>query len=438
MRKISMVFIIVLSFGLLAACSNSSNSGEAEDLTMPENPEDVEGDINVWAWALEANYLKEDVLPAFEKKYPNVNVTIEKLGVDAVYEKLNAGFAGGGSGLPDVFQIENNRIQSFTKPFPDGLTNLNELGFEEEHGDKFPQAKVEGLKDADGNIVAAPRDLGPVGVFYRTDLFKEAGVDPLTIETWDDYIAAGKKVVEMTGKAFFGMQGDELLRIMLQQQGSYYFDDQGKIDITSGAAKKAMTKIAEMKKADLITYTNNWDGQVAAMKNGEVATHPGAVWWSGTMLEQMPELAGKWGMFNLPAFEAGGNRAANDGGSALAIPSYSEEKLAAYAFVEFATTNADLQVKSLENRGLFPSLTETYDEPIFTENHKYFNNQPIFKQFAETVENINPINFTSDNLAARDIMSDQVVALLLEGKSPEAVLEEGEKLVQQQSGKELK
>ena len=42
-------------------------------------------------------------------------------------------------------------------------------------------------------------------MFYRADLFKEAGIDPNSIETYDDYIAAGKKLqekfpeVKMTG-----------------------------------------------------------------------------------------------------------------------------------------------------------------------------------------------------------------------------------------------
>ncbi|MGI8348876.1 sugar ABC transporter substrate-binding protein [Niallia circulans] len=434
MRKIYGFVLLFLFMIVLGACSNSSSTS-TEDLTIPDNPEDIKGDVTVWAWALEANYLEKDVLPAFNKKYPNVNVKVEHIGVDQVYQKVSAGLSSGGSGLPDVVQVENNRIHSFTDDFPDAFTNLSSLGFDK-HENEFSKSKIDGLKDKDGNIIAAPRDLGPVGVIYRTDIFEEAGVDPATIKTWDDYIKAGKKVVEHTGKAFLGTDGDGLLRIMLQQQGSYYFTEDDKLDLTSDAAKKAIDILQKMKDAELIIYTNNWDGQVAAMKNGEVATQPGAVWWSGTMIEQMPELSGKWGMFQLPAFEEGGGRASNDGGSALAIPSKSDNKVAAYVFAEFASTDVESQIKALTNRGLFPALLAAYEEPVFSEEQEYFNNQTFFKDFADTVTDIPSVNHSSAELELRSIMTSQMEAFLLENKPAAQILEDGKKQAEQQTGLE--
>ncbi|WP_228552445.1 ABC transporter substrate-binding protein [Gracilibacillus salitolerans] len=429
-------FVAFILFVLLAACGgNSSSDGDVEKLTIPENPEDVEGDITVWAWALEANYLEKDVLPAFQEVYPNVDVTVEHIGVDQVYQKVSAGLSSGGSGLPDVVQVENNRIKSFTSEFPDAFTNLSAMGYDE-HEDKFADAKIEGLKDDAGNVVAAPRDLGPVGVIYRVDIFEEARIDPSQIETWDDYIEAGKKVVEQTGNYFLGTDGDGLLRIMMQQQGSYYFDEEGNLDISSEAGENAARILQEMKDNDLITFTNNWDGQVAAMKNGEVATNPGAVWWSGTMLEQMPELSGNWDMFELPAFEEGGTRASNDGGSALAIPSESDNKIAAYVFTEFATTDVDAQISALTNRGLFPALTAAYEEPIFSEDQEYFNNEPFFQKFADTVENIPPVNHDGAELEVRSVMGSEIEAFLLEDKPAMEMLKDGEEQAAQQTGKE--
>ncbi|WP_161974838.1 ABC transporter substrate-binding protein [Bacillus timonensis] len=428
-------FGLVIIFSLFLGGCNSSPSN-SEDLTIPENPEDIEGDVTVWAWALEANYLEKDVLPEFNKKYPNVNVTVEHLGVDQVYQKLSAGLSSGGSGLPDLIQVENNRIHSFTNEFKDPFVNLSALGYDQ-HEAKFSQSKVEGLKDSEGNIIAAPRDLGPVGVIYRTDIFEEVGIDPRSIETWDDYIEVGKKVVAHTGKAFLGTDSEGLLRIMLQQQGKYYFTGDGKLDLTSPEAKKAAEILQKMKDAGIIIYTNNWDGQVSAMKNSEVATQPGAVWWSGTMLEQMPELSGKWDMFKLPAIEEGGVRAANDGGSALAIPSSSDNKVAAYALAEFASTDVDSQIKALTNRGLFPALLAAYEEPIFTENQEYFNSQPFFTKFAETVPEILAINHAPAELELRSIMSSEFQAFLLEDKPAQQMLEDGEKQAQQQTGLEV-
>lgn len=431
---LSLIVLILLSL-VLTACGGSSESAAGE-VTIPEDPNEVEGEITVWAWNLEAAFLQDDIKPKFEEKYPNVEVTVEQLSADQVYEKLNAGLSGGGSGLPDVLQIENKKIQSFTQQFPDAFVNLEDLGFDQ-YADAFPESKVEGLKDESGNIVAAPRDLGPVGVFYRVDVFEEVGIDPATIKTWNDYIEAGKKIVAETDMSLLGTESDAILRVMLQQQDSYYFTDDGKIDINSEEAQRAMATLKEMVDADLIEYTTDWDGQVSAMKNGKVATHPGAVWWSGTMIGQMPELEGKWGMFKLPVFEEGGVSAANDGGSALSIPQSSDNKAAAYLFAEMASVEVDSQMTALKDHGLFPALLAAYEEPFFSQNQEYYNNQPIFQEFADTVENIPAINFTTDNLVVSDMMISNIEALLLEGADPMKLLEDAEEQVASRTGREV-
>jgi len=432
--KKSIGLLSISSLLVLFGCGQDESS--SAEVNIPEENEDISGDITVWAWELEANYLEQDVLPEFEKEYPNVDVNIQNIGADQIYQRLNSGFYSGGSGLPDVLQIENNRILSFSTEFPDGFTNLSDIGYDK-YDDQFPEAKTETLKNENGDYIAMPRDLGPVGVMYRTDIFEEAGVDPESIETWDDYIEAGVTIKEETGVPMLGMYEDNKLRSMIQQQDSYYFNEQGELNIDSKEAERALKTIEEMKNKELINYTNNWDGQVTAMKNGQVATQPDAVWWSGTMIEQMPELSGKWGMFELPAFEEGGVRASNNGGSALTIPSSSDNKEAAYAFSEFATTNVDMQIKGLENRGLFPSLEAAYEEDYFSQEIEYFSNQQYYLKFAETVENIPSINYTSDNLKVRDMMNGQIEALLLDDKPAEQILEEDEIRAERQTGRDI-
>jgi lactose/L-arabinose transport system substrate-binding protein len=58
---------------------------------------------------------------------------------------------------------------------------------------KFPDFKRTELEVGDA-AYAMPWDSGPVAVFYRRDFYEKAGVDPAKIKTWDDFIAAGKKV----------------------------------------------------------------------------------------------------------------------------------------------------------------------------------------------------------------------------------------------------
>jgi len=238
MKRFKWFVILVIFMLAVSACGGGSNSGSSGSAGggsgqtgagapagQSDDGTDVSGEITVWAWALEADYLDKTVIPAFQKAYPNIKVNLERVGNDQIYDKLTAGFIAG-SGLPDVTQIAVNKLPTFVNQFPDGFVEIAGLGFDK-HIPDFPESTIEAVKNLNGEVVAFPRDLGPVMVFYRVDIFEEAGVDPSTIETWDDFIEAGKIIKEKTGVHMLGNRignQDDVLNIMLQQQGKYYFD----------------------------------------------------------------------------------------------------------------------------------------------------------------------------------------------------------------------
>ena len=71
-------------------------------------------------------------------------------------------------------------------------------------------------------------------MFYRRDFYEKAGVDPASIKTWDDFIAAGKKIQEanpgvtMTNADFNG--DSEFFRMIANEQGCGYFAADGAVD----------------------------------------------------------------------------------------------------------------------------------------------------------------------------------------------------------------
>src|SRR5690606_20508694 len=135
-------------------------------------------------------------IPSFNEKYPNVKVDVIDLGNQNVFDRGLAGCAAGGVDLPDVYSIENNEAEVFWSRFPECWTDLRTLGAEELL-DEFPDFKWAELIH-DGKIYAIPWDSGPVVVFYRRDLYEAAGIDPAQIQTWDDFIEAGKKMLAAT------------------------------------------------------------------------------------------------------------------------------------------------------------------------------------------------------------------------------------------------
>ncbi|MCO0599262.1 ABC transporter substrate-binding protein [Peribacillus butanolivorans] len=422
MKKYMSVILIMLLL-LLSACSNKT-AGDEGSTGNSKNPS---GTITVWGWDVAAATMKAAV-DKFQKQYPDVEVKVEDFNSGDLYDKLTVGLAARGSGLPDVVLMEDERIPGYLHQFPQGFLNLSKLGYDK-YKDSFNLAKVAAVQNEESDFIAAPWDIGPAGVFYRVDYFEKANVDPNSIQTWDDYIKAGKKIKEATGAKLLPIDipnYDGVFQMMMQSQGLSYFDEDDNITLQSKEAIRSMDVIKRLHDEDLILNNKGWDGLVTATVNGSVATVPYGVWYAGTIMDQAPDLKGKWDMFYLPSFD-GGTRYANVGGTSMMIPSTSKNQSAAYAFVEFFTTDRDSQLLGFEKYGLFPSLKETYNAPQFTENNEYFSNSMIFKKFADIVDKVPQINVNENLAKASSLTSNAQAAILLESKSVGTSLNEAKK-----------
>lgn len=421
--KKAFLFLTMAVLLLMTACSNKSGN---EAGPSGEDGE-IGGEITVWGWDVAAETFKAS-LEKFNKEYPDVKVKVEDFSSGDLYEKLTVGLVSRGAGMPDVILLEDERIPGYLQQFPDGFVDLAEMGYDEHEG-KFSESKWE-LVHANGKLAAAPWDIGPAAMFYRTDIFEKAGVKAEDIKTWDDYLDAGVQIKEETGVKMLpidvaGYTG--VFEMMMQEQGKSYFDHDGKIDITSEEAVRSMEMIKKFYDAGIVLNNSGWNGIVTATVNGDVATVPYGAWYTGTIMDQGPDLSGKWDMFYLPEFKEGSSRYANVGGSAIAISEYSKNKSAAYAFVEFFTTDEETQLLGFEKYGLFPSLKSTFESPIFTDNNEYFSNTPIFKRLADSVEQIPTIKYTEYNAKAAQTMENVQATILLDNKPIEEALEKGKK-----------
>ena len=160
--------------------------------------------------------------------------------------------------------------------------------------------------------------------------------------------------------------------MLLQQQGLGLFDEAGDITITSPKAVEALTLLQTLNEKGLLKNVKGWDGRVTSAKDGDSAVTPEAVWWIGTLLGDAPELSGTYGVTELPAFEAGGVRTSNSGGSGLAVPTQAKNPQLAAAFVGYALADADHQASMMEHEGLFPSYLPALQDEYFQEPQHYF------------------------------------------------------------------
>lgn len=431
-RTILPLAVPIAALALLSGCAMGGSAPAA--VTLDPDAE-LSGEITVWSWDVAATAL--DRLGAqFESDHPGTTVNVVDVGYDNAYDKLSVGLQAG-SGLPDVVTIETDRAPGYINEFPTGLVDLTPvLGDAEADFDPF---KWSAQSDADGALKVAPWDSGTVGLFFRTDYFEEAGVDPASIETWDDLLAAGETIKQATGHTLLSLDvaSGGAFQMLLQQQGQGLFDASGDITITSPEAVEALTLLQTMNERGLLKNVKGWDGRVTSAKDGDSAVTPEAVWWIGTLLGDAPELSGRYGVTELPGFDADGARTSNSGGSGLAVPAQAKNPDLAAAFVEYALADTENQVSMMASEGLFPSYLPALADPYFQEPQEYFGGQPVYELFAEQTANIPPITFTTDNAEASDIVANAVVAAVLNGADPATALQDAAEQIATATGREI-
>ena len=137
--------------------------------------------------------------------------------------------------------------------------------------------------------------------------------------------------------------------------------------------------------------TANWDERISSNNAGTVASQLFGAWYEGTIRTGVPaDQSGKWGVYPMPSVTADGARAANLGGSALAITAASDAPDAAFAFLQYALGTNEGQVAMLKSSGLVPSLLTAVEDPYVNEPQEFWGGQPVWQDILATLPKINP------------------------------------------------
>ena len=396
MRLQSKLISIILSSILILSCENSKTKQTVSKL--PTIDENTETEITIWAWNVAAKALVESA-KSFNQKYPKIKVNVQEYGLaQNVYERYSV-ILSSGVGVPDIIQIESDYVQTFAETYPQYFFDMN--GYIDIDG-KVDPSKISTSYDSEGKLVSIPWDSGPVVMFYREDLFNQAGIDINSIITFEDYISAGKKLKErfpnitMTGLPF--TQDENLFRCLLVANKSYYLNNKGEITVASSKAIETLQMIKRLIDEGVAKNTINWDGGIVANKNGELASWIMGGWWGGTIKDQMPEMKGKWKIAPIPAFPDGA-RASSSGGAGLSITASEPIKqAAALEFIKESLMNVDNQLMMYEKYSLFPSYLPTYDDARFLKSDDYFGDD-FNKILADVTKEIPNVIYASKDFA---------------------------------------
>ncbi|WP_133513933.1 ABC transporter substrate-binding protein [Halanaerobium saccharolyticum] len=340
-------------------------------------------EITVWGWGVYPDTL-EKMADQYQEDHPDATINVELIGWSDMVPRLQAAMSAG-TGGPDLATVTlGTHIASFAEL--GGLTDLSE--YVDPISDQFTNAAYAGSRYKD-TTYGIPADIGPYTMFYRTDIFEEAGVDPESIKTWEDYIAAGKTIMEETGSHMLPWPtthyelGNWNFEPALRAAGGNFFDQQGnpivnKLSINYKVIE-VMQKITDSGIGlEATPWTTPWN---AAIQNGDVATVLAGGWFIGNITEIAPETSGNWRVMQAPNFTA--EAAGSMGGTAMVVPSTSDNVELAVDFAKYVLATKEGTKFLFQDAGVMPAYKPVYETEAFSKEIEFFGGQKVWQKLAE-------------------------------------------------------
>lgn len=402
----------------LAACGGSGSGGSAE-VTTTSNPEDIKATITVGGWPSGDDGFKA-ALEGFNEKYPNIEVEFNFQDTTAHHQALSTSLAAG-SDAPDVAMIEGAYIAQYNNS--NALVNLKDAPYNAEaYKDDFVALKWDlGYSADDSRLVAIPWDVGPCTYFYRTDVFEECGLptDPAEVQelmsTWEGVLQVAE-AVNIPGERWLVPNATYFYQLLFANRDWYNEDLSLKIDRDGDI--ECLNAVIEMREKGLDMNVDMWSTEAyAAYEAGTCVSVATGGWFGGFLKTDIdPEGSGHWAVAELPA----GIPRCNWGGSYLVIPEQSENKEAAWKFVEYMMCDAAAQNEMLEAVDYFPAYTPAYENTeIYGAEDPYFGGEKTKELWASISEDLEPVYSTMMDVTAEGCIYTTINQCLEEGKTAE-------------------
>lgn len=331
-------------------------------------------------------------LPAFEAAHPGVKVDLKFAEFRSMHDRLLAAFLSG-LGVPDLAEVEISHSGKFFKGAEDEVQFIDlreRLGRGGWLG-RVVRSRFEPYSYF-GRIYGVPHDLHPAVLIYRDDLWRQYGIDLSTIETWDQFVAAGQKVMAAQGSnpqhypiALYQSGEFNDFMILLAEHGGSVFDKEGNLTLDSPAAAETMQFYSDLFNRYQIAFAKYTTGppMYAALKDGVIMSMMSPDWDVGNIKKFVPEGEGRWRARPLPRFAAGGFRTASLGGTMIGITRACRHQDLAWELLQFLYFDRASLVKRYESTGILPPLRDVWADPVFDQPDPYFGGQRIGKLYQE-------------------------------------------------------
>ncbi|MEU6423193.1 ABC transporter substrate-binding protein [Streptomyces spiralis] len=288
-----------------------------------------------WTWVP-----MQKTVDLWNRTHPDIQVDLQIIpanvqgGYQKMYSALNAGDA------PDLAQVEYYELPAFM--LVNGLTDLSAYGADALRGSYVPWQWNQGVFG--GRVYTVPQASGPMGLFYRADLFAKWGIDVPT--TWTGFEQAAR-VVKARGDGArmcaFAPTQPAWFAAMCWQHGARWVRTEGDswiIDMDDHLSREVADYWEKMIHDDLVIVEPDMSSAwYAQLQTGRIVAWVGPQWGDALLRGNAPNTSGKWRVAPLPQWKAGDNTSANWGGSSTAILQGSRHPREALRFAHWVNTD---------------------------------------------------------------------------------------------------
>lgn len=330
-----------------------------------------------------------DLYKQYEKSHPGITIK-EDTEDYAPHHTALAQHLATGAGADDIVAIEVGYIAQFVGQ-PQNFVDLRQYGAASLKK-RYPAWKYDQAVASNGAVIGLGTDVGSLGICYRTDLFKKAGLptDPATLgkmwSTWSKFLAVGEKFQKTMGSVEFIDSGSDLYNAIIGQANPAYYTKSGQVIAeTNPKVKQAwnltMKAISLGEDKGLNAFAADWN---AGFKKGTFATVTCPAWMMGYIQGQAPKTKGEWNIAPVPG--GGGNW----GGSFLAVTKQSQHPKEAADLVKFLTSPASERYVFEHTGNLSSELPVLKSKAVQDFRNPFFSNAPVGKIFATSAMKLKP------------------------------------------------
>ena len=367
---------IVLMVGTMVAVPLAFGAGEGEQAGTEE--------VMLQAWINDFNpesraLMVDELIPRFQADNPGVTLEMQFIGWGNHSEKYLTAWAGGE--VPDVFEPA---LEQAAEMIARGQTIALDkyVSAWGEIGDFYEAGYEPYMKD--GSYYTVPFRLDIRNVYYRKDIFQEAGLDPEQgPDTWDDLARLAKALTVRDGNKVdregfnveignFGAQ--EFVEFVWQNGGELLSPDNEPL-LDTPEVLEALTFLTELYQEIRPEGTAQLpQSPIPYFATGQRAMEYGGLWTFVSVLKYAPEHVDDVGVA-LPLLRK--QRVNNVFGGGFAISTAAEHPDAAWRWIEYFVS-ADVQARYNELIGQMPSRRAAVQ-------HEFFQH-PVLQQVLDSAQ----------------------------------------------------